>query len=147
VTELQPSPHPLPEPRSGLRRGVLIVSGSVCVVLATLGLFLPLLPTTPFLLLAAACFARSSPRFLAWLLGNRWFGQYLRDYREQRGISLAQKVITLALLWIAIAYAGWGIATAPWLRVLLVAIATGVSIHVLRLKTLHSPAQRRGPAP
>ena len=65
-----------------LTRNLLIVGGTLCVALATLGLFLPVLPTTPFLLLAAVCYACSSERFYYWLLSNRWFGAYIRNYRD-----------------------------------------------------------------
>jgi len=75
------------------------------VALAVLGLFLPVLPTTPFLLLAAVCYARSSERFYHWLMTNRWFGEYIRNYREGRGIPLKQKVLTISLLWVTIGYA------------------------------------------
>jgi uncharacterized protein len=147
VTDLSPTHTPTrtPLPATGLRRTVLVASGSAFVVLGTLGLFLPLLPTTPFLLLAAACYARSSPRFLAWLLGNRWFGAYIRNYREHRGIPLRQKLLTLLLLWLAIGYATLFIAKVWWLRALLVSIATGVTLYLLSLKTLASSAPRSSP--
>lgn len=74
-----PAGHPL-------TRGLLTAIGLLCVVLGVIGIVLPLLPTTPFLLLAAACFARSSPRFHAWLLGHRWFGPPIRDWQQQRAI-------------------------------------------------------------
>ena len=65
-------------------------------------MFVPLLPTIPFLLLAAACYARSSERFYHWLLNNRWFGSYIRNYREGKGVPLKVKIFTIALLWIVI---------------------------------------------
>jgi uncharacterized membrane protein YbaN (DUF454 family) len=110
--------------------------GILAVGLGVVGIFVPLLPTTPFLLLAAACFARSSPRLHAWLLNNRWFGSYIRHYREHRAISLPAKVVSLALLWGVIGYTAIAVVTALWLRVLLAAIAIGVTIHLLGLKTL-----------
>jgi uncharacterized membrane protein YbaN (DUF454 family) len=115
---------------------VLRIAGVLSVALGMLGILLPLLPTTPFLLLAAACFLRSSPRLYAWLLNHRWFGRYIRHYREHRAIPLRAKVIVLALLWATIGYAAIAVANAWWLRALLVGIAVAVSAHVLRLKTL-----------
>jgi uncharacterized membrane protein YbaN (DUF454 family) len=106
------------------------------VALGVLGILLPLLPTTPFLLLAAGCFVRSSPRLYAWLLNHKWFGSYIRHYREHKAIPLRAKVVVLALLWGSIGYAAIGVAKAWWLRALLVAIAVGVTTHVVRLKTL-----------
>jgi uncharacterized membrane protein YbaN (DUF454 family) len=98
-----------------------------------LGIFLPLLPTTPFLLLAAACYARSSPRLYRWLHENRWFGAYLTNYRAGRGLPVRAKVITIAILWLAI---GISIVVTPilWVRILLLLIASGVTMHLLRMK-------------
>ena len=106
------------------------------MALGVLGILLPLLPTTPFLLLAAGCFVRSSPKLYAWLLNHRWFGDYIRHYREHRAIPLRAKVVVLALMWGTIGYTAIVVARVWWLRALLVAIAAGVSAHVLRLKTL-----------
>lgn len=105
------------------------------VIAGLIGILLPLVPTTPFLLLAAWCFARSSPRFYRLLLGNRWLGPYIRNYREGRGLTMAAKVSTLVVLWLAIASTVWFIAPMPWARVVLIAIATGVTIYLLRLPT------------
>jgi hypothetical protein len=117
-------------------RVLLIAAGTVATGLGILGMFVPLLPTTPFLLLAAICYARSSDRFYHWLLNNRWFGSYIRNYLQKRGIPLRAKVFTLVLLWVAI---GCSVAFAVELfvvRLVLVLIAIGVSIHVLTLRTL-----------
>ena len=74
------------------RRGLLVVGGTVAVGLGVVGIFVPLLPTPPFLLLAAACFVRSSDRLYRWLLGNRLFGEYIPRYREGSGVPLASKI-------------------------------------------------------
>ena len=119
-----------------IRKTLLILCGFLFVGLGILGIFLPVLPTTVFFLLAAACFARSSPRFYHWLLHNRWFGSYIRNYREGRGLPMRHKVITVALLWLTI---GFAILVVPtwWLGVILFGIAVGVSWHVLSIKTYH----------
>jgi uncharacterized membrane protein YbaN (DUF454 family) len=118
---------------SGLMRAVLIVCGTLCVALGVLGIFLPLLPTTVFLLLAAACYARSSERFYQRLVNDRWLGAYIRNHREGRGMRRRDKAVTLALLWAGIgATAVWTV-TAIWLRLLLAVIAVAVTIHVVRL--------------
>jgi len=114
-----------------LTRTLLIVAGSVFVVVAIVGIFIPLLPTTPFLLLAAACYARGSQRFYDWLLNNRWFGRYIRDYREGRGIALRVKALTLLLLWVTIGFsAAFAVHSLP-VRIVLGVIAVGVTAHIL----------------
>ena len=119
-----------------LRRALLIAAGTACVALGTLGIVLPLLPTTPFLLLAAVCYARSSPRLLHWLTHNRWFGAYIRNYREGHGIPLREKILTLSLLWITIGITVIFFVPLLWVEILLLLIATAVTIHLLRIKTM-----------
>jgi len=80
-------------------RVALIVVGTISTALGILGIFVPILPTTPFLLLAAACYSRSLQRFYDWLLNNKYFGNYIRNYLEKEGIPLKVKVLTLAVLW------------------------------------------------
>jgi len=118
-----------------LSRGVLIVAGTSFVGLGILGIFLPLLPTTPFLLLAAACYARSSERFYNWLLNNRWFGRYIRNYLEGKGIPLRVKVLSLCLLWITIGYSVVFVVHTLVVRIILIVIAVGVTIHILFTRT------------
>ncbi len=125
----------------GLIRTLLLVSGTLCVVLGVLGMFLPLLPTTPFLLLAAICYARSSKRFYNWLMSNRWCGAYIRNYREGRGIPLKQKVLTILLLWLTIGYAAWFVISLWWVKLILLGIAVGVTIHLVRIKTFKPETQ------
>ncbi len=114
---------------------LLIGVGSLSVALGTVGIFVPLLPTTPFLLLAAACFVRSSPRLYRWLITHRWFGTYIKNYREHRVIPLRFKVLALTLLWLSISYAILAVAETLWLRLLLAGIAVGVSVHLVLLRT------------
>lgn len=117
-------------------RILLIIAGTLSVGLGILGIFVPILPTTPFLLLAAACYARSSQRFYNWLLNNKYFGDYIRNYQQRKAIPLKVKVVTLALLWITIGYSVMFIVEILLVRVLLILIAIGVSIHIFRLRTL-----------
>jgi uncharacterized membrane protein YbaN (DUF454 family) len=116
-------------------RILLIVCGTLCVLLGIVGMVLPVLPTTPFLLLAAFCYARSSKRFYDWLTTNRWSGEYIRNYREGRGVRLWHKVLALSLLWLTIGYSAWFVLPQWWLKATLLGIAIGVSIHLLRMKT------------
>ncbi len=122
---------------SGVARGLLVTAGFVCVGLGFAGIFLPLLPTTPFLLLAAACFARSSERFHDWLLGNRWFGQRIRDYAEHRATTLPAKVGSIAMLWACLIPSGVLFTDRWWVRGLLLVIGVGVTMHLTSLRTIH----------
>ncbi len=118
-----------------LIREVLIIAGTIFVGLGVLGIFLPLLPTTPFLLLAAACYARSSERFYNWLLNNKWFGRYIKNYREGKGIPLKVKVLSISLLWITIIFSAAFIVHNVFIRVILIIIAIGVTIHIRSIRT------------
>ena len=120
---------------ANVKQIALIGGGSACVVLGVVGMFLPILPTTPFLLLAAVCYARSSKRLYHWLITNRWFGAYIRNYREGRGISRLHKTLVLLLLWLTIgSTVVYGVAL-RWVRLLLFGIAVGVTIHILMIRT------------
>jgi len=118
-----------------LSKGVLIIAGTCFVGLGIVGIFLPLLPTTPFLLLAAACYARSSERFYNWLLNNRWFGRYIKNYLEGKGLPLKVKVLSLCLLWITIGYSVVFVVHTLVVRIILIVIAVGVTIHILFTRT------------
>jgi len=117
-------------------RILLITVGTLSVGLGILGIFVPVLPTTPFLLLAAACYARSSQRFYDWLLNNKYFGNYIRNYQQRKAVPLKVKVLTLALLWITIGCSVMFAVEVFLVRVFLILIAIGVSIHIFSLRTL-----------
>ena len=118
-----------------IRKALLIFAGTLCVVLGVLGMFLPLLPTTVFLLLAAYCYSHSSEKFHNWLLDNRWCGAYIRNYKAGKGISLRQKASTILVLWASIIFSMWLLAAGFWLNLLMIAIALGVTMHLILLKT------------
>ncbi|MDT8392030.1 MAG: YbaN family protein [Lentisphaeria bacterium] len=119
-----------------VKRHLLVMAGVIALGLGVAGVVVPLLPTTPFLLLAAACFMRGSDRLYHWLTRNRWLGGYIRNYRTRHGMTPRAKVAALALLWIVMGYSILQVARAWWLKGLLCAVAVGVTVHVLRLKTL-----------
>lgn len=119
-----------------IRKWLLALAGILAVVLGLIGVFVPVLPTTPFLLLAAACFVRSSPRLYVWLIHHKWLGAHIRNYREHRAVSLPAKVTALVLLWGVIGATALLAVTAWWGRLLLGAVAVGVTLHLLHLRTL-----------
>ena len=120
----------------GLTRGILIIAGFVFTGLGLIGIFLPLLPTTPFLLLAVACFARSSKRHHSWLMDNKWFGSFIKDYHEKRGIKLRVKIIAISLLWISISYSVLFMVGNLFVSSIMVLIALGVTVFLIDLRTL-----------
>ena len=111
---------------------VLNLIGCLAVALGILGIFLPLLPTTPFLLLASACFARGSTRLHNWLQTNKVFGKYLRDYENGKGIPLRGKVWVLIFMWGSMSYSIWRLHDRLALQILVALIGTGVTIYLTR---------------
>jgi uncharacterized membrane protein YbaN (DUF454 family) len=122
--------------RQKLVRALFFVAGTVSLALGTIGIVLPILPTTPLLLLALACYCRSSKRMTKWVLTNKYFGSYIRRYKEGKGIPLKTKIVALAALWITISYSAFFIVNMWWIvQLILFAIAIAVSIHIIRLPT------------
>jgi len=122
-------------------RSILITIGFVSTGLAVLGIFLPLLPTVPLLLLAAACFARSSAHFHSWLLQHPHLGPMIRGYLEGQGIPLRSKIFTISLLWLTISVSVMLLTTPLWVKITLLAIASAVTIYLLRLPVYSGNSQ------
>jgi uncharacterized membrane protein YbaN (DUF454 family) len=125
-------------PVRGIRRIVTLSAGWLSLALGFLGVFLPLLPTTCFVLLAGVCFARTSPRAHRWLHHNRLFGRQLTSYRDDRSVPMGLKVGSLALLWVTVGGSALAIDGPGWVRPTLVATALAVTVHVAGLRTRHS---------
>ena len=113
---------------------LLITLGTFFVGVGIAGIFIPVLPTTPLLLISAALYAKSSTRFYNWLINNRIFGQYIKNYREGKGIPLRLKIITITLLWVTIGCSAIFAVDILWVRIMLVIIAAGVTVHVIRIR-------------
>jgi hypothetical protein len=125
-----------------LVRTLWLIAGTICVVLGAIGMVLPLLPTTPLLLAAAACYCKSSDRMYNWLLNNKWFGEYIRNYKEGRGLPMKTKITALIVLWVTIGFSTIFVLhrllpaqlVLP-MQLIMIAVAVAVSIHILRLPT------------
>jgi hypothetical protein len=114
---------------------MLVAAGFVCVGIGVVGVVVPILPTTPFLLLAAYCFLRGSPRWHAWLLGNRVFGRYIHDYLMYRAVPRRTKISALVVLWACLSVSA--VLVRIWYVALILAvIGVAVTIHILKLRTL-----------
>lgn len=114
-------------------RVVLITIGFSSVALGVLGIFLPLLPTVPLLLLAAACFSRSSERFHNWLLEHPRFGPMIRQYFAGEGIPIRAKITAIGLIWLTIPASVFFFITIFWVQVVLIGIGVTVTVYLLRL--------------
>ena len=117
-------------------RWTLLTAGFLATALGVLGIFLPVLPTVPFLLLALACFARSSERFYNWLLKHAHFGPIVQPYINGCGMSRASKVKAITLLWASIMLSAFFLIELVWVRTLLLVIACAVTFYLLSLPTI-----------
>ena len=115
---------------------ILIIFGSISLVLGVIGIFLPLLPTTPFLLLAAALYVRSSENLYNWLIHQKYLGTYIRNFREHKAIPMRAKIISVTLVWATLLYCALFISENIYLSITLLVLATGISWHILSYKTL-----------
>ena len=122
--------------RDSIKKGLLVVSGTLFLVLGVIGIFIPLLPTTPFLLLAAACYIKGSKKFYDWLIKNRWLGQYIKNYQDGKGVPFKVKIITIIVLWLTIIISTILFVSNLIIQIILFIIAIGVTIHIIKIKTL-----------
>ncbi len=120
---------------SNIKRYLYLSTGFLFVGLGVLGAFLPLLPTTIFLILASACFMKSSPRANTWLRNNRLLGGYLRNYQDGTGLTMNAKIAHIAILWISILISAFVFTDKTAIQILLLLIAIGVTIHLVTIKT------------
>jgi uncharacterized membrane protein YbaN (DUF454 family) len=115
---------------------LLTILGLIALGLGILGAFLPVLPTTPLLLLSAALFLRSNERLYEWLMNHPRLGTYISNFTKHKAIPLRIKVISITFLWLTLMYCAIFVTEILVLRLLFIAIAAGVTIHILSYKTL-----------
>ncbi len=119
-----------------MKRIILTGLGLLSLALGIIGIFLPLLPTTPFLLISAACFMHSSQKLHKWLTGHKLFGKMIENYQKHRAISKYSKIIALIMLWASIGFSIAFLVANLWVSIALTCVAVGVTIHIIRIKTL-----------
>ncbi|MBR3884166.1 MAG: YbaN family protein [Bacteroidaceae bacterium] len=117
-------------------RVIYILFGTISLMLGIIGIFLPILPTTPFLLLSAALYFRGSTRLYDWLLGHPHLGPYIKNFREHRAIPLRVKILSVSMVWITLLNCAIFVAEEWWLRLFFVLLAVAITVHILHYKTL-----------
>lgn len=118
-----------------MKRIIFIIIGTFSLILGALGIFIPLLPTTPFLLLSCWMYLRSSRKLYLWVINHRVFGFYIKSYIKYRAVEKKYKIVAILLLWTTI-FISIRLADLIWIRVMLLIIAIGVTAHISLLKTL-----------
>lgn len=123
------------QPTNKFIKYILAFLGLISLTLGVLGIFLPLLPTTPFLLLSAALFMKSSRRLYNWLMNNKFLGKYLCDYVHNRTISVQSKIISITILWVTILASSIFVIEKVVIKIVLLIIAVAVTLHILSFKS------------
>lgn len=122
--------------KSVFAKRILIFLGTLSVVLAILGMFLPLLPTTPLLLLSAYLYSKSSDKFYNKLLNHKNLGPYIKNFRDGKGIPLKTKIFSILTIIIVMSITIVYFLEILWLKILLALIGLSISIFLISLKTL-----------
>jgi hypothetical protein len=118
-----------------IKRLLFVTLGTLFLGIGLVGIIVPILPTTPFLLLATSFYARGSDKFHNWLLNNKIFGAYIRHYIDGKGMPLKVKLFTIALLWVAISSTMAFVVDDLVVRLILVSVAIGVTVHIALIKS------------
>ncbi|MDR0936720.1 MAG: YbaN family protein [Oscillospiraceae bacterium] len=128
--------------KSKIKKYVLMSLGFLALAVGAVGIFFPILPTTPFVICAATCFGASSPKLALKLENNRFFGEYVRNYRNKTGISRKSRIRALVFLWATLIISSLAFRHVHlWITLAVVGIA--VTIHILTIRAAKEP---RAPA-
>lgn len=118
-----------------MKKKLLILLGSLSLFLGLLGIALPLLPTTPFLLLSATCYFHGSDKLYRWLMTHPTLGPYIHSFREEKAISLRVKIVSVTMVWVTLLYCIFFVVNYLWLKLLLLFLAIAISWHILSYAT------------
>lgn len=135
--------HHVTKHRSPSVRLLFVALGSLCVLIAIVGLFVPLLPSTPFILLAAACYARASHRFYNWLLNTRAFGPAILEWRTHRSIPYRIKMVAIAMMALTLSLSVLLFVREPWLQIALALFGVLLALWLYRVPSRDAPGHRR----
>jgi len=117
-----------------IKKIFLNIAGYLCLGLGATGIFMPGLPTTPFVILAAICFSKSNPKVYEWLRGTKFFGPYIEHYRTKQGVKIRLKVVSIIVVWVSLSISMWML-QAVWAFVLLPIVGVCVTVHIALIKT------------
>ncbi|MEM8843618.1 MAG: YbaN family protein [Pseudomonadota bacterium] len=117
-----------------LKNYLLIFAGWLSIILGVIGVVVPLLPTTPFILLAAACFAKSSPKFHHWLITHKFFGPIIKNFQNGEGLPKKTKIKIIIFIWVALSISMFALSNL-WITLILVMIGLFGTAHILRTPT------------
>ncbi len=118
-----------------VNRYFYLISGFLLVAIGVIGIFLPVLPTTIFLILASACFVKSSPKANEWLRNHKILGIYIKNYQDKTGLTVKSKIFNITFLWIMILLSAFYFTDEWYIKLILIGIAIGVTIHLMMIKT------------
>ena len=121
--------------RSKLSKILLATAGTISVGLGILGIFLPVMPTTIFLIIAAYCYVRSSDKLYNWLINHKILGPYISNYHRYKAMPKRAKIVAISMLWISIIISSY-VVSKLWVSIILIIIAISVTIYILSIKTL-----------
>jgi uncharacterized membrane protein YbaN (DUF454 family) len=127
-----------------IKKMLLLVSGTVFVGIGFIGIIIPVLPTTPFLLLAALCYIRGSEKMYFWLISNKIFGSFIKNYYEGKGITVLAKIATIILLWVSIIISVIFMIHVVIIQIIVICVAAAVTTHILLIKTNRQKASYYG---
>jgi len=117
-----------------IKKLLLNMLGYICLGLGSAGIFIPGLPTTPFVILAAICFSKSNEKIYKWLQKTKFFGPYIEHYNTKQGIAKRLKIISIAFVWLSLSVSMLML-QATWAFIALPIVGVCVSIHIILIKT------------
>ena len=149
---MRTSEHPQPHAAQAVHvhespvvRGFFLVVGILALAIGVIGIFLPLLPTAPLIILAAACFARAYRPFHEWLLAHRWFGPMLREWYHHRSVRYRTKLLAIAMMLVSFTGTIVFIVRPVWAKILLAVFALAVAVLIYRLPSRDGPPNSGSP--
>lgn len=119
---------------NALKKNLMIVLGSLAIVIGAIGVALPILPTTPFIIIAALCFSTSSPKMYSWLSNNRYFGEYISNHRDKTGVTKKTKAYSITFLWTLLIVSMFFMKDNTWMLILLIIVGLVVTVHIMLLR-------------